>query len=114
MSAADIDTLLDLWAAKVFQYEDTLPFADHTDLYEMIDASPLDDVPWQSFTVNYTGELPTWGRIPPWMGAEYEVYFRDLLTVIHNLLVNPDFDGEFDYTPMQEFTVPEPDSQSDN
>jgi Plavaka transposase len=114
MSATDIDVLLDLWASKVFQHGDSPPFATHNDLYDTIDASPLGDVPWQSFTVNYTGQRPERGRIPPWMGAEFEVWFRDPLTIVHNLLANPEFDRQFDYTPMQEFMASDSDSEADN
>jgi hypothetical protein len=114
MSATNIDTLLDLWAAKVYKHGDSPPFSDHNDLYETIDASPLGDVPWQSFTVNYTGERPEGGRIPPWMETEYEVWFRDPLTVVRNLLANPDFNGQFDYTPMREFTNTASGMPSDN
>jgi Plavaka transposase len=102
MSAGDIDDLLDLWAASLFKHNDHPPFADHNDMYSTIDATPRGDVAWESFTTEYTGERPE-GDIPPWMDAEYQVWFRDPLTVVKNMLANPDFDGEFDYTPFQEF-----------
>ena len=37
------------------------------------------------------------------MDAEYDMWFRDPHTLVHNLLSNPDFDGEFDYMPYKEF-----------
>jgi hypothetical protein len=34
---------------------------------------------------------------------EYEVWFRDPRTVVHNMLANPDFNDEFDYAPFRQF-----------
>ena len=39
------------------------------------------------------------------MDAECEVWFCNLHTLIHNILSNPDFDGEFDYAPIQEYDM---------
>ena len=50
MSADNIDTLTSLWAATLLPHDDTPPFADHNDLYETIDSTPIGDVPWQSFS----------------------------------------------------------------
>lgn len=101
MSANNIDELMDLWASTLLNYGDCPPFADHNDLYNTIDSTPLGDAPWQSFSTTYNGEKPT-EDVPPWMDAEYHVWHRDPLTVVRNLLNNPDFDGEFDYAPYQE------------
>jgi hypothetical protein len=38
-----------------------------------------------------------------WMTSEYDVWFRDPHSVFRNLLSNPDFNGEFDYAPYQEY-----------
>jgi hypothetical protein len=102
MSAPDINDLMDIWAAQLFKYGDHPPFADHRDLYNTVDATPLADVRWQTFTANYQGERPD-DAVPPWMDAEYDVWFRDPLAVVRELVGNPDFDGEFDYTPFREF-----------
>jgi hypothetical protein len=102
MSAPDINVLLDLWAAKLIQHGDYPPFADAKDLYQTIDAIPLGDTPWESFTAKYQGEQPE-TEVPPWMDATYDVWYRDPLAVVCNLLGNPDFNGEFDYTPFREF-----------
>ncbi len=102
MSAPNIDALLDIWAAQVFKHSDHPPFANHQDLYDTMDVTPLADVRWQSFTAEYQGEKPD-NNVPPWMNAKYDVWFRDPLTVVRELVGNPDFDGEFDYTPYCEF-----------
>ncbi|KAG2035207.1 hypothetical protein BDR03DRAFT_983812 [Suillus americanus] len=102
MSAGQIDTLLDLWAATLIQYDDSPPFASHRDLYDTIDSMPLGDVAWESFSMSYKGVKPA-ENVPPWMKATYEVWFRDPRLLIHNILANPDFDGEIEYTPYRDY-----------
>jgi hypothetical protein len=102
MSASNIDTLLDLWAASLFKHHDEPPFADHADLYNTIDAIPHGDVRWETFTTHYSGDKPD-GEVPSWMEAEYDVWFRDPRTVVRNMLANPDFNGEMDHAPFREF-----------
>jgi hypothetical protein len=103
MSANKIDILLDLWAATLLKHSDEPPFADHKDLYDTIDSTPLGDVQWQSFNISYNGPDKPEHNAPPWMDAEYEVWFRDPHSVIRNMIANPDFHGEIDYAPFQEY-----------
>ncbi|KAF8833516.1 hypothetical protein BDN67DRAFT_985983 [Paxillus ammoniavirescens] len=42
----------------------------------MIDSTPLGDIPWQGFSIQYTGERPE-DNVLPWMDGTYEVWFRD-------------------------------------
>jgi len=102
MSAGHIDHLLQLWAASLAKHNDDPPFRSHEDLYETIDATTLGDVKWESFSVKYNGSMPN-GEVPPWMESKYDVWYRDPCTVIKNLLANPDFDNEFDYSPVREY-----------
>ncbi|KAG2029542.1 hypothetical protein BDR03DRAFT_936818 [Suillus americanus] len=102
MSTGQIDTLLDLWVATLIQYDDSPPFASHRDLYDTIDSTPLGDVAWESFSMSYKGVKPA-ENVPPWMKATYEVWFRDPCLLIHNILANPDFDGEIEYTPYRDY-----------
>ena len=102
MSGKHIDKLLNIWAATLVTHGDDPPFTNHEELYATIDATPVGDVPWGSFSVRYDGELPE-GEIPSWMKSEHEVWFRDPHSLVHNLLSNPDFDKEFDYAPLQEY-----------
>ena len=53
MSAGNIDTLLDLWFASLLNHGDQPPFSSHQDIYDTIDVTPLGDVPWESFSVQY-------------------------------------------------------------
>ena len=101
-SAGGIDQLLNIWAATLIGTDLKPPFLNHNDLYCTIDSTPLGNVKWESFTLNYTGELPD-GDIPPWMENKHKVWFHDPCLLVHNLLTNTDFDGKTDISPFQEY-----------
>ncbi|KAG1846538.1 hypothetical protein F4604DRAFT_1884154 [Suillus subluteus] len=75
-SARKIDVHLALWASTLLKHGDAPPFADHRDLYVMIDAIPLGEVKWESFSCSYTGEKPE-GTYLPWMDSAFDVWYRD-------------------------------------
>ncbi|KAF7344723.1 hypothetical protein MVEN_01633000 [Mycena venus] len=102
MSAGDIDTLMQIWAAKHPKTDP--PFSDHVGLYNTIDATELDHVPWQSFEVCYNLPIPL-GDTTPWKTQKYTVYFRDPHLILRGQLANPDFKDEMDYTPKQVFAA---------
>ncbi|KAG1876353.1 hypothetical protein F4604DRAFT_1880643 [Suillus subluteus] len=102
MSGGDIDFIFNLWATSLAAHGETLPFTNHVDMYNVIDLTPLGDVPWQSFTSEYNGTLPE-DDVPPWMTSEYDVWFWDPRLLMQNILSNPDFKDEFDYAPLQEY-----------
>jgi Plavaka transposase len=102
MSAGDINSLLNMWAATLAPHGDDLPFCNHTDLYNTIDSTPLGDVPWESVTATYGGAIPD-GERSAWMDTEFEVWFRDPKQLVENMIANPDFNGEFDCSPFQEY-----------
>lgn len=103
MSAPDIDFLLGLWAASLAPHGANPPFRNHRELYDIIDSIEAGNVPlWKSFKLYYTGERPD-SDIPSWMEGEYDICYRDPRQLIHNLISNPDFDGEFDYVPFHEY-----------
>ena len=104
MSAGDINFILSLWAASLVIHDDEPPFSNATELYGTIDQTPLGDVAWESFSLQYNGLQPA-ENTPPWMEAEYNVWFRDPHTLVHNLLSNPGFKSSFDYAPYQEHTA---------
>ena len=98
MSAGDINSLLELWAADVCPKGGRPPFSDNKDLCSVIDSINKGDAPWHSFKVAYDGTRPE-NNAPEWMSEHYEIWHRDPLQVAHQLLANPDFDNHFDYTP---------------
>ncbi|KAF9218822.1 hypothetical protein BS17DRAFT_863841 [Gyrodon lividus] len=79
-----------------------LPFADHRHIYKTIDATAIGDVKWQSFSVSYTGKIPTVNP-PPLMLEKYLVWFRDPWQVVHKVLGNPSFMNEMDLSPFEEY-----------
>ena len=96
MSAKDIDILMGLWGATLHQHGDEPPFASHRDMYNVVDHAELGDVPWDSFSASYRGQKPD-HDIPLWMEDNHTVWFRDLRTVMKNMLANPSYKDEFDY-----------------
>jgi hypothetical protein len=105
MSASNIDTLLDLWASTLLKHNEPPPFANHADLYNTIDSTPLGDVAWQSFSLRYNGDevAEPEGTLPQWMTSEYEVWFRDPHTIIKNMINNPDYNHHTDIAPVRIF-----------
>jgi hypothetical protein len=104
MSAGDINFILSLWEASLAAHNDEPPFSNTKELYNTIDSTPLGDVAWQSFSIQYNGTKPI-RDVPSWMEAEYEVWFRDPRIIVQNMLSNPDFKSDFDYVPFQEYTA---------
>ncbi|KAG1850945.1 hypothetical protein F4604DRAFT_1687040, partial [Suillus subluteus] len=105
--AAQIDHLLDLWAASLIRASadsSQVLFTDHHDVYRTIDNTPLGDVKWQSFSVKYTGDIPDEGPTP-WMTESCDVWFRDPHQVVRNMLANPDYAAEVDLRPYREFAT---------
>jgi hypothetical protein len=100
MSQADMDTLMRLWATTTS--DGCAPFQNHQEMLATIDAINLGDIPWQSFSAKYSGDIPP-ADPPDWMLKEYTVYFRDPLSVVRSMISNPDFKGQFDYAPYREF-----------
>ena len=109
MSAGDINLITGLWAASLAPHNDSPPFKNAKDLYDTIDSTPLGNAPWQSFTLNYNGPpheiLGPDGEAPPWTTADYDIWFRDPRLLVQALIANPEFKGQFDFTPYQEYSA---------
>ncbi|KAH9162541.1 hypothetical protein EDB89DRAFT_1860728 [Lactarius sanguifluus] len=93
MSEGDIDVLLNIleWSSG------NVPFSGHTDLYAAIDELTVGDVPWQSFTVQYNGELSVDKTQPKWMSDMHEVFYHDPHLIVCGMLMNPDYEGGMDF-----------------
>ena len=104
MSGGDADFIFNLWAASLAAYNDAPPFANHNEMYETIDSTPVGDVPWESVTMEYDGVRHD-NNVPSWMMMKYDAWFRNPQDLVHNIISNPDFDGKFDYGPLQEYTT---------
>jgi hypothetical protein len=104
MSASGIDALMELWQASFIKrgIMDGGPFLNHHNLYTTIDSTPLGDVPWQTFSISFSGPLPE-DNAPCWMEDKFDTWFRDPHLIVKNMLANPDFADEFDFAPFRKF-----------
>jgi len=102
MPAGQIDTLLDLWAAKVLKHGGIAPFASHSDMYETIDSAKHGNIEWQCLKLKYEDVIPP-GNAPTWMVDEFEVWYRNPREVMKSMLANTDFAGEIDVAPLREY-----------
>lgn len=108
MSEGDTDFLFNLMNAMLASHGDRAPFCSHSDMHDTIDATTLGEVPWNHFTLNYTGPLPegiSRENAPGWMTEDHEIWFRDPVTLLENLLANPKFKDKFNYMPYQEYAT---------
>ncbi|KAF9229868.1 hypothetical protein BU15DRAFT_57787, partial [Melanogaster broomeanus] len=104
MSAGDINSLLELWAASLAKHNEHPPFADAADLYDTISSTELGDVKWESFSIQFAGEKPDVNP-PAWMSAEYDVWFRDPRQCSRNIIGNPLLAKEMDLRPHREYST---------
>ena len=80
MSGGDTDFIFHLWAASLAAHNDTPPFKNHAEMYETIDSTPVGDVPWESFTLEYDGVRPDGDTAP---SVTYPVVNRPTDLTIH-------------------------------
>ena len=98
MSAADIDDLMQIWAAM--HPKEGSPFSSHKDLYEKIDSIQNGDTPWQSITIKHpNASLQNTHHVPEWQLQDFKVWFHDPKALISSILSNPDFKDGMDYAP---------------
>jgi len=102
MSKANTNELIEIWEDFATEFGGERPFRNAEDILNTIDAIDLGHVPWETFSLEYPGELPE-SNPPTWMTKEYRVWFRDPCKIIHAILANKDFDGEINYSPHQIF-----------
>ncbi|KAI5992849.1 hypothetical protein EDC04DRAFT_2872713 [Pisolithus marmoratus] len=127
MPASQIDTLLKIWATSLIELGSNPLFANHTDLYRVIDSMSVGAVKWENFKITYKckrqdgqnadeqDELIKLAGLggqdgqdepnAPWMFDVYDVWYQDPHQVIHNLLRCTDIKDEMDFIPYQEFNA---------
>ncbi|PBL04023.1 hypothetical protein ARMGADRAFT_912473, partial [Armillaria gallica] len=99
MPAGQLNDLLQIWCSTMQNGTDP-PLANTDDLYQTIDATTIGSVPWESFTISYSGDMGP-GEPPSWKTAEYEVFYRDPHAILLNQLSNQDFAAEMDFAPKR-------------
>lgn len=92
-----------LWAVTHAGSPSPSPFQNHRDLYKTIDQTPLGDILWSSFTLQYNGEKPADDEVPAWMNASFQICYRDPRAVVHDMLGHPDFKDDMDYIPYRKY-----------
>jgi hypothetical protein len=102
MPAAQIDTLLDIWAASLLRSGGDPLFNNHKEMYRTIDNIKIGEIKWRNFSVRYTSVRPP-ADVPPWMEDTYKVYYRDPHEVVRSIIANPDFAAELTYGPYREY-----------
>ena len=59
--------------------------------------------------MNYKGSQPETlgpdGEVPLWTTADYDIWFCDPCLLVHEMIGNPEFKHEFEYTPYHEFSA---------
>lgn len=103
MSAGHINELMQIigeWARAGLEADIDPPFLDARDLYATIDSSVLGNIPWQSFTVSYNGNIHD-DDDTPWKRASYDIWFRDPHAILKAQLANRDFAREMDFCPKR-------------
>ncbi|KAF5343292.1 hypothetical protein D9758_016490 [Tetrapyrgos nigripes] len=105
MSAGDIDTLSQLISELMApERSDNVPFHNHREMYGLIDAIRQGEIQWESFTVKFNSDLPEdQSPLPAWKQQEYQVWFRDPLAIMEQMLANPSFKTEMDVSPKRLF-----------
>ena len=107
--AGNINIITGLWAASLTPHHNSPPFENVKAMYDMIDFTLLGDISWQSFTLNYKGPPPeTLGpnsKNPSWTTTDYNIWFHDAHLLVQEMLANPNFAGEFDFVPYQEYSA---------
>ncbi len=102
-SRENVDHELRVWASWfLLQGHNATMYRDVDHLLATIDAIPLGDIPWYSFSMRYTG--PINGDSPSWKTATYTVHARNTFAVQAYLLQNQDFVQGFNYIPYKAYT----------
>ncbi len=99
MSGGKLNHLLKLWKASLGDGKNA-PFENRDHLYALIDAIPH-GLDWESFKMSYPHSDNREDVREPWMDDEFEVWHRNALDAVKSIISNPDFNGEFDYSPYQ-------------
>ncbi|KAF8802530.1 hypothetical protein BYT27DRAFT_7226421 [Phlegmacium glaucopus] len=109
-SSADvIGEGLDLWRATVIKHKSEhgpsasngVPWKNADELYATIDAIHSGDIGWKTYQFQYTGPKPS--TPPQWMETSYELNTRDVLAILEQQISSTEFNGQFEYTPYQEY-----------
>ncbi|KAI9431742.1 hypothetical protein F5148DRAFT_961815, partial [Russula earlei] len=106
-SADDIQMGLDLWCAAVIKHAsdhdllEGVPWDNAEQLYATIDSIYAREIGWKTLQFTYTGPKPSTPL--QWMEKTYDLNLQDVLGLLEQQLASTEFEGQFEYTPFQEF-----------
>ena len=81
---------------------DEVPWRNARDMYNTIDSIKVSGVDWMTHRLSYSGPRPS-GTAPRWMRESYELNLRNLFSVFEGQLASKEFNGQFEYTPYEEY-----------
>jgi hypothetical protein len=96
-----VDSLMELWAASLFEHGAAPPFASAHDMLKTIDSIHADLVLWSSFNISLTDETDS--DAPSFEKDVYTVHLRDPHQLALEMLAREEFDGHFDDCAYQDF-----------
>lgn len=76
-------------------------FHSHDHFLKTIDAIPVGDEEWSTFSLRYSG--PVTPDSPKWKRQRFVVHTRNPLRVLENMAASPDFASTWHTRPYQEF-----------
>jgi len=85
-----------------------LPFLNHRELLAAIDEISVGDIPWHNFMVQYhdedglSGDTSRSEHQPKWMSDVHKIFYDPHL-VVHQMLANPDYKDDMDFSPYHTF-----------
>jgi hypothetical protein len=87
-----VNSLMELWAASLFEHGAEAPFSSAQEMLQLIDAIQADVVPWNSFetTMDISEDAPSFEK------DVYTTYMRDPHALIKEMLGQTQFDGHLD------------------
>ena len=106
MSGGQIDELMDILAAM--DEGGTPPFANHKELYGLIDAISPEEK-WECISMNHADaeraqiDESSNANLPTWKKGTYDMWIRDPKALVQKQLSNPDFKDFIDYARHQVF-----------
>jgi hypothetical protein len=101
MPQAQVDVLMQLWSASLFEHGADGPFESSDTMLHVIDSIAADLVPWETHTFTFNNGNND--NAPSFMKDTYVGYFRNPHKLLIRALANLEFDGQFEDTAYQEF-----------
>lgn len=102
MPSAQVDELMQMWAAHNQDEKKPPPFGSSQDLYHKIDQID-DSKAWQSFSFTYSGANLEDESLPSWKKDTYQLVVRNAKSLVQEQISCPEFKNSIDYCPRQTF-----------